>query len=293
MKVYNKNRDCDVIPDENGVNLDSLCNENLSLNDDDYDYNYDELLVAADEKNDEELDFMLLISQILLEVWEKFNVTTEVTRFVSEKILNIIRIDRKEHSDAIHRSLKKNNDNFVIDHETNLILFSRSPFELPCQHFCGQKSLTNYIKSRESFVPPVEITLGMDSVSGKPETVQYVPIIDTLAMLLKREDVLGKVLNGPKTNTNLYNCYSAGKFFKENDFWSTSEGIKKLEIILYHDDFNVVNPLGNKTSKYKVSAFYFVLGNLPAKYKSRLTDIHPVGLAQAEVITKYGYENVL
>ena len=219
--------------------------------------------------------------------------TTEVTRFVSEKILNIIRIDRKEHSDAIHRSLKKNNDNFVIDHETSLILFSRSPFELPCQHFCGQKSLTNYIKSRESFVPPVEITLGMDSVSGKPEIVQYVPIIDTLAMLLKREDVLGKVLNGPKTNTYLYNCYSDGKIFKENDFWSISEGIKKLEIILYHDDFNVVNPLGNKASKYKVSAFYFVLGNLPAKYKSRLTDIHPVGLAQAKVITKYGYENVL
>ena len=133
----------------------------------------------------------------------------------------------------------------------------------------------------------------MDSVSGKPETVQYVPIIDTLAMLLKHEDVLGKVLNGPKTNTNLYNCYSDGKIFKENDFWSTSEGIKKLEIILYHDDFNVVNPLGNKTSKYKVSAFYFVLGNLPAKYKSCLTDIHPVGLAQAKVITKYGYENVL
>ena len=116
-----------------------------------------------------------------------------------KKILNITRIDQKEHSDAIHRSLKKNNDNFVIDHETNLILFSISPFELPCQHFCGQISLTNYIKSRESFVPPVEITVGMDSVSGKP---------DSAAMLLKHEDILVQVLNGPKTNKNLYNCYS-------------------------------------------------------------------------------------
>ena len=42
-----------------------------------------------------------------------------------------------------------------------------------------------------------------------------------------------------------------------------------------------------------MSAFYFVLGNLPAKYKSRLTDIHPVGLTQAKVITKDRYENVL
>lgn len=103
MKVYNKNRDCDIIPDENEVNLDLLCNENLSLNNDDDDYNYDELLVAADEKNEGELDFMFLISRVLLELREKFNVTTEVTRFVSEKFLNIIRIDRKEHSDAIHK----------------------------------------------------------------------------------------------------------------------------------------------------------------------------------------------
>ena len=79
---------------------------------------------------------------------------------------------------------------------------------------------------------------------------------------------------------------------KESDFWSTSEGIK-LEKSLHHDDFNVVNPFGNKNSKYKVSTFYFVLGNLPAKYKSRLTEIHLVDLTQAKVITKYEYENVL
>lgn len=83
------------------------------------------------------------------------------------------------------------------------------------------------------------------------------------------------------------------RFSRKIDFWSASEGIKKLEIILYHDDFNVVNPLRNKTSKYKVSAFYFVLGNLPATYKSRFTDIHLIDLTQAKVITKYGYENVL
>ena len=82
------------------------------------------------------------------------------------------------------------------DHETSLISFSRSLFELPCQHLCAQESLTNYIKSRESFVPPVEITVGTDSVSGKTETMQYVPILDTLAMLLKYKDVLGEVLNG-------------------------------------------------------------------------------------------------
>ena len=80
--------------------------------------------------------------------------------------------------------------------------------------------------------------------------------------------------------------------FKESDFWSTSEGIK-LQTILYHHAFDVVNLLGNKASKYKVSAFYFVLGNLSAKYKCRLTDIHLVGLTQGKIIRKYEYENVL
>ena len=73
---------------------------------------------------------------MLLELREKFNATTETTRFVSEKILNIVRIDIKKHSDAIHKSLKKKYDNFVIDHETSVILFNRSPFQLPCQYFC-------------------------------------------------------------------------------------------------------------------------------------------------------------
>ena len=67
----------------------------------------------------------------------------------------------------------------------------------------------------------------------------------------------------------------------------------KLEIILYHDTFSIVNPLGNKTSKYKVSASYFVLRNLPAKYRSRLTDIHLASLIPARLIGKYEYEKVL
>ena len=72
-----------------------------------------------------------------------------------------MRIDRKEHSDAIHRSLKNNDYNSVVYHETTLILLSRSPFKLPCQHFVGQRSLTNYMKSIESFEASVEITVGM------------------------------------------------------------------------------------------------------------------------------------
>lgn len=86
--------------------------------------------------------------------------------FLSEKILNSIRIDRKEHSSTIYRSLKQNQNNFKLDHETNVVLFSRSPFELPCQHFCGLKTLTNYINRKDSFISLTEVSLGFDTISA-------------------------------------------------------------------------------------------------------------------------------
>ena len=106
MKVYSKNCGCEVIPDKNGVSLESVRNENLSLNDDDGDHNHNELLVVDDEKMMKNL-IMFLMSQTLFKLREKFNVTTKATRFVNEKFINIIRTDQKERSDAI-QSLKKN-----------------------------------------------------------------------------------------------------------------------------------------------------------------------------------------
>ena len=60
-----------------------------------------------------------------------------------------------------------------------------------------------------------------------------------------------------------------------------------LQIFHYHDDFNIANPLGKKIQKYKVSAFYFVIGNLSGKYKSLFKDIHLAILSPAckEILT--------
>ena len=62
-----------------------------------------------------------------------------------------------------------------------------------------------------------------------------------------------------------------GTAYKENKLFSSDKNT--LQICPHHDDFNIVNPLGNKRQKYKISAFYFVIGNLSAKFKSRLKDI--------------------
>ena len=48
-----------------------------------------------------------------------------------------------------------------------------------------------------------------------------------------------------------------------------------------------------ETHKHKISTFYFVLGNLPPKVKSRLKDIHLVLLSATNFVSKYGYNSIL
>ena len=85
--------------------------------------------------------------------------------------------------------------------------------------------------------------------------------------------------------------FQNGKAFYENRLLNSNK--KTVELILYHDDFNVVNPLGNKTVKYKTSAFYFVLGKPPSKFRSRLSDINLALLASAQIVSRYGHQNIL
>ena len=82
-----------------------------------------------------------------------------------------------------------------------------------------------------------------------------------------------------------------GEVFKNNNLFSTLQNC--LEIILYHDDFGTVNPLGNKVSKYKISAFYFLIGNIPSKFRSRLNDISLLLISLASIIQKYGHSQIL
>ena len=117
--------------------------------------------------------------------------------------------------------------------------------------------------------------------------MHYVPILSTLKVLLQHEDVLGHIYENPICQGNTMTNYSQGSLFKKNKLLATVPNC--LEIILYHDDFGVSNPLGNKFKKYKMPAFYFVLGNIRGKYRSRLKDVQLTFLFPSELTQKYGY----
>ena len=83
----------------------------------------------------------------------------------------------------LHRVYTKSS-NVELDYEPKAILFSESPFQLACKKISSEKALTQFIKQRENFVELVETVLGVDPENNKQDTIQYVPILSTLNVLL-------------------------------------------------------------------------------------------------------------
>ena len=211
----------------------------------------------------------------------KYNTTTEATCFVSEQVSKILVLDGKIRNSMLKNSLNRNG-NFPLGYEPDMIMSSKSPFAQAFDKFAGKKKLDQYIMPRNVYVKPQEISIRFHSVKNKSDNIQYV---STLNAILQHEDILGEL------NSNCEIWQMDGKYFKENILFQSNPNV--LQICLYHDDFNIVNPLGNTTEKYKVSTFYFVIENLSAKFKSRLKDIHLAVLSPAAFVSIYGYKPIL
>ena len=58
------------------------------------------------------------------------------------------------------------------------------------------------------------------------------------------------------SDLNVFDNFNNGKIFRNDELLNNI--LHQIQIILYHDDFRVSNPLRNKKKKHKTSAFYFV-----------------------------------
>ncbi|XP_053083781.1 uncharacterized protein LOC113541109 [Pangasianodon hypophthalmus] len=88
-----------------------------------------------------------------------------------------------------------------------------------------------------------------------------------------------------------YRSYADGEHFKENRLLSGDEFT--IALILYLDDFEIANPLGTSKQKHKMCAVYWVIANIPVKYRSTLNSTQVALLCNTSTMKQYGYEKVL
>ncbi|XP_046859362.1 uncharacterized protein LOC124452791 isoform X2 [Xenia sp. Carnegie-2017] len=104
---------------------------------------------------------------------------------------------------------------------------------------------------------------------------------------LKRLD--DKVLHSHQRQDGLLSDYCDGNEFKSHPLFSIDP--TALQIILYYDEVESVNPLGSKTGKHKLGLVYYTLGNILPR--SQLKDIQLISLASRPVIKNYGINSLL
>lgn len=178
----------------------------------------------------------------------------------------------------------------VNDNPTLKQFLDRNELAETCTHMQSEHNQMQYFESNLPLVQSTAIVLGRDE-HGKIETFQYVPILETLELILLNDDVFAEVMKSTHNQqTGEVASYNDGNFFKENSFFQTYK--TSLQIVLYNDDFEVSNPIGTFTKKQKLNGMYFNLGNIDAKFKSKLHVIQLVSLCKSSLIQKYGLSKV-
>lgn len=150
---------------------------------------------------------------------------------------------------------------------------------------------TSFYKENFTVIEPVEYSLD----ASRKKSFVYVPILKVLTALLNRSDVLDKVLQTGQVDSWKHSeqikTFRDGLYFKDNEFLFSEE--LRIALGLYIDDFEVCNPLGTSRKKHKLCAIYWVIANLPGRYRSTLSSIYLATLCKTTDVKEYGYNKIL
>eukprot|EP00112_Aurelia_sp_Birch-Aquarium-sp1_P011911 Seg250.10 transcript_id=Seg250.10/GoldUCD/mRNA.D3Y31 product="hypothetical protein" protein_id=Seg250.10/GoldUCD/D3Y31 len=207
--------------------------------------------------------------------------TKFLMQFLTENFAQLIKFHLRKSGFEIeeHDDLRE----LLDDNE----IFTRSIENIQSAHMYQQ-----YCNENLSLIEPISYTLGIDK-DGKPETMQYVPLLQVLKLLLSKEDVLSHVLNDNICHSKDYlEDYDDGEIFQGHELFSVDSVALRLHF--YTDEFEVANPLGSKRSIHKMCAFYYSLGNIHPRYRSQLKHIYLSILIKHKLLKeKYTYADIM
>lgn len=119
----------------------------------------------------------------------------------------------------------------------------------------------------------------------------YVSITQVLESLLGCAEFLDKAVFNQESLPGTYKSFQDGQYFKDNQLLGEQD--IGITLGLYIDDFEVCNPLGTSRKIHKITAVYWVVLNLPAKYRSSLHSIQLAVFGKSADVHQFGYEKFL
>lgn len=113
----------------------------------------------------------------------------------------------------------------------------------------------------------------------------YIRIIETLKFTLQDEYIINELKKSPDVSQDavlhqddLLRDFMDGTVYKNNQIFKYNP--EALQIILYQDAFENVNPIGSAKKKHKLLAVYMTLGNIPDYLRTHTSTIKLVALCK-------------
>lgn len=125
-------------------------------------------------------------------------------------------------------------------------------------------------------------------------TFSYISLLETLHVLFCNKSYYNTFFSTRNTNTqdlNTIEKFADGSKFKNCELFQNDS--HAIQIQIFFDEFETVNPLGSKTSKHKLGGIYFIIGNLPPHFNSSLQFIHLLALFHSSHIKKGNFDKIL
>ena len=178
-------------------------------------------------------------------------------------------------------------------------------FESNSDPFSGIDSetlLSKYVKENFHYVEQKEVKLGTKLLRSnrggkriiceKDETFIYIPILKSLQQLLSNKRIASMVLEKPKCcHPGVYYDIHDGKIYKDDDYFDNHENT--MSLILYHDELEVANPLGSRAGVHKLDMYYYSMGNISPKFRSKRCAVRLFAIANADLVKKYGIDCIM
>lgn len=119
----------------------------------------------------------------------------------------------------------------------------------------------------------------------------YVPLIQSLKQLLTNPRIFTMLTTVPQRSEGFLYDFTDGALFTSHPLYSQRPNA--LQILLYTDEIEICNPLGAHASANKLLMFYYSLGNIDPKFRSKLAAIRLLAIAKANNISQWGVDVIL
>lgn len=223
--------------------------------------------------------------KLYLKLKDKYLIAQYKCDEIFEDINKIIKLNNSNTLDLITHCKSNYESSKVLDIIENNINNENTLFENVHARLKYDSAKNQWMNNSGYFVQPVPIELSPNS------SYQMIPIRSNLKALLSHPEIQRLYFE-----SNQHFAHNTVKSFKDTENFKNNQLYKNdpnsFQLVIYNDDFDTSNPLGDNRKENVINATYFRLGNIDSRHQSVDYFTQVILLCDSQHVKQYGYPKI-